>query len=348
MSSLLISEPPLVVLPSLAKEIGLNEALVLQQIHFWIGQSPLEHEGFKWMYRTDQAWLQEFCFWSDATIRRAVKSLKKLGLIRVEKLSSVFGGNSFDRKNYYTINYYAVSALALNPTNSASGHIDQMEAATLQKVSDNASGQNDQMEIGKVADASSQNDQIRSSQIDQIRYGQNDQMLKENNKRDIREVDSDVVIESDAQPEPATTTTEELHPVFQNSIPAPATQSLSSQQRFPMFADWQPSKHFSDLCFRSGINAEDPIAKNAVGNFVAYYMSTPGRQENQARWDSLLISWITREKAKAESREHTHGQHNSVSTGDAAGKASAAQAITEATRDLGDSAWAGPEYNRFD
>ena len=34
--SLLISEPPLQVLPSLAVKIGLNEAIVLQQIHYWL------------------------------------------------------------------------------------------------------------------------------------------------------------------------------------------------------------------------------------------------------------------------------------------------------------------------
>ena len=35
MSKLLINEHPLQVLPSLATKIGLNEAIVLQQIHYW-------------------------------------------------------------------------------------------------------------------------------------------------------------------------------------------------------------------------------------------------------------------------------------------------------------------------
>jgi len=35
-SSLLINESPLQVLPSLAVLVGLNEAIVLQQTHYWI------------------------------------------------------------------------------------------------------------------------------------------------------------------------------------------------------------------------------------------------------------------------------------------------------------------------
>ncbi|WLF74824.1 hypothetical protein Q3V38_08385 [Limosilactobacillus fermentum] len=47
--SLLIEEPPLQVLPSLAKSIGLNEAIVLQQIHYWIRKSNNLKDGHKWI-----------------------------------------------------------------------------------------------------------------------------------------------------------------------------------------------------------------------------------------------------------------------------------------------------------
>lgn len=39
MSSLLMKEIPLMVQPSLAKELGLNEALFLQQLNYWIERS---------------------------------------------------------------------------------------------------------------------------------------------------------------------------------------------------------------------------------------------------------------------------------------------------------------------
>ena len=37
-SKLLVDEPPLIVLPSLAVAIGLAEAILLQQIHYWLRQ----------------------------------------------------------------------------------------------------------------------------------------------------------------------------------------------------------------------------------------------------------------------------------------------------------------------
>ena len=39
MSRLLIKESPVMIIPSLAVRIGLNEAVVLQQIHSWLGIS---------------------------------------------------------------------------------------------------------------------------------------------------------------------------------------------------------------------------------------------------------------------------------------------------------------------
>ena len=35
-SPLLINEHPLMVLPSLATAVGLNQAIVLQQVHYWL------------------------------------------------------------------------------------------------------------------------------------------------------------------------------------------------------------------------------------------------------------------------------------------------------------------------
>lgn len=41
-SKLLIDEEPLQVLPGLAAVIGLNEALVVQQLHYWLRRSKHE------------------------------------------------------------------------------------------------------------------------------------------------------------------------------------------------------------------------------------------------------------------------------------------------------------------
>lgn len=113
MSNLLINEPPLQVLPSLAKSIGLNEAIVLQQLHYWLRHAKVEHDGKMWIYKNFDKWKeQDFDFWSINTIRRAVKSLSDQNLIMVEKLAR----NSFDRVNHYTINYEELEKLDVKST----------------------------------------------------------------------------------------------------------------------------------------------------------------------------------------------------------------------------------------
>lgn len=101
--SLLYTHAPLVVNPPLAVAIGLNEAIVLQQIHYWITRtkSGKMHDGKVWIYNTYEQWSEQFPFWSTETIKRTLTSLKNKGLIIVEQLNK----STHDRTNYYTINH---------------------------------------------------------------------------------------------------------------------------------------------------------------------------------------------------------------------------------------------------
>ena len=105
MSRLLIDEPPLQVLPSLAREIGLNEAIMLQQIHYWLLKSGNEFEGAKWFYKTLEEWQTEFPFWSTMTIRRTLGSLEKQKIIKIGN----FNKKKFDKTKWYTIDYQRVN-----------------------------------------------------------------------------------------------------------------------------------------------------------------------------------------------------------------------------------------------
>ena len=73
--SLLIQEPPLQVLPSLAVKLGVNDAIILQQIHYWLLRSNFEFDQKKWVYNSLKDWQKQFPFFSEDTIFRALKRL---------------------------------------------------------------------------------------------------------------------------------------------------------------------------------------------------------------------------------------------------------------------------------
>lgn len=148
MSRLLINENPLQVLPSLACAIGLNEAVVLQQIHYWMASSQHQYEGRRWVYNSVASWQKQFPFWSEATIKRALVSLEQQGMV----VSGNYNRDPRDRSKWYSINYAALEAIesTANPVNDAFGQIDQMEQCNLTKCNDavcaNAPGQDDPMQ----------------------------------------------------------------------------------------------------------------------------------------------------------------------------------------------------------
>lgn len=105
MNNLLISEPPLQVLPSLAKIVGLNEAIVLQQFHYWLERSNNIRDGYKWIYNSYSKWNEQFPFWSNATLRRTINSLEKQGFF----ITANYNKAGFDKTKWYRIDYERVS-----------------------------------------------------------------------------------------------------------------------------------------------------------------------------------------------------------------------------------------------
>ncbi|EFJ8421331.1 hypothetical protein AWR93_005107, partial [Escherichia coli] len=134
--SLLFAERPLVINTQLAMKIGLNEAIVLQQLHYWLRDtgSGMECDGVRWIYNTTEQWLEQFPFWSESTLKRAFASLKTLGLLRCEKLNK----SKRDMTNFYTINYESkllddgkLSESIRSKCAAPSGQNDTMEEAKM-------------------------------------------------------------------------------------------------------------------------------------------------------------------------------------------------------------------------
>ncbi|EJD87841.1 DnaD domain protein [Staphylococcus epidermidis NIHLM061] len=101
MSNLLIDDYPILVLPTLASELGLNEAIVLQQMHYWLKKSNHNYDGRRWIYNSFPEWQKHFPFWSVMTIKRAVYSLEKQNLLYVGNYNKA----KFDKTKWYSINY---------------------------------------------------------------------------------------------------------------------------------------------------------------------------------------------------------------------------------------------------
>ena len=107
MSKLLINEVLLMCLPSLAVKIGLNEALFIQQLHYWVDRSKNIIDGRQWVYNTMADWSKQFPFWSQKTLSRTISNLEKQKLV----ISGNYNQKGYDRTKWYTIDYVALERL---------------------------------------------------------------------------------------------------------------------------------------------------------------------------------------------------------------------------------------------
>ena len=148
MSKLLFNEHPLVILPELAVRIGLNEAIVLQQIHYWLQKSDHIIEGQRWVYNSVEDWSKQFPFFSPSTVRRTLEKLTADKYLT----TGCFNKLKMDKTKWYTINYSALECeqeTAFVNTANRSVQIEQMESSTTSK----RLGLVEQMESPKLSEA---------------------------------------------------------------------------------------------------------------------------------------------------------------------------------------------------
>jgi hypothetical protein len=114
MSKLLIPCEPLQVLPTLATLIGLNEAIVVQQIHYWCENKRCEGKvikGHKYIYASLKQWHDDnFPFWSIATIQRIISNCEHGKYI----VSGRFSDDKLDQTKYYRVDYEYINLLSSN------------------------------------------------------------------------------------------------------------------------------------------------------------------------------------------------------------------------------------------
>ncbi|WP_375491165.1 hypothetical protein [uncultured Nostoc sp.] len=108
-SRLITPESPLLVPPLLAAEIGLHEAVILQQIHYLCQISKhIKEDGRRWFWKTLNDWGETLPFLKLSAIRRAIANLKDIfKLIEVKRHSE----KTWYQANWFTINVENVEAL---------------------------------------------------------------------------------------------------------------------------------------------------------------------------------------------------------------------------------------------
>lgn len=117
MGNLLLDDRPLVIQPKLIELLGdPTEAIILQQIHYWLVKNMNIKDGYSWVYNSIKDWNKQFKWLSEPTLKRKFKSLEDKGLL----ITGNYNKAKFDRTKWYRIDYDAldemVQALYQNDT----------------------------------------------------------------------------------------------------------------------------------------------------------------------------------------------------------------------------------------
>ncbi|MBL8120175.1 MAG: hypothetical protein JNJ78_21765, partial [Anaerolineae bacterium] len=106
----LIDEPPMLVYPTLARILGINKAVVLQQTHFLLnGQKTAKNQytfvdGRWWVYNSYSEWHEFFPWLTERTIRTIFLELESNEKVVISRQGVK---NPSDRRKWYTIDYEA-------------------------------------------------------------------------------------------------------------------------------------------------------------------------------------------------------------------------------------------------
>ncbi|MGE7666941.1 hypothetical protein ACQKMN_14625 [Ureibacillus composti] len=153
--SLLNNDTPILISTTLAMNIGLNEALMLQQLNDLVQTAGSVREGEKWISKTLMEFHQQFPFWSKSTIDRILKKLEQLNLIEVGN----FNDRKTDRTKWYRINEEEVKKIfhycfsQSEELKDSPQKIDEMDTS----ISKKGLCQNDELDTSTCRFPSSQN-----------------------------------------------------------------------------------------------------------------------------------------------------------------------------------------------
>lgn len=103
-SNVLIPENPLLVQPTLANLFGVNAAIILQQMYYWINRSSKYHRDIngverQWIYNKYKDWQKQFTWLSESAIKKNIRKLEKEGVV----IPGNFNDRYVDRTKWYAL-----------------------------------------------------------------------------------------------------------------------------------------------------------------------------------------------------------------------------------------------------
>lgn len=108
MSNLLFDERPQMFQPRLAFVLGgSDEAIVLQQIHYWTQKNVNIRDGYSWVYNSMAEWHKQFYWMSISTLKRVFQKLEKLNVL----VTANYNKAKFDKTKWYRVDYDALDDL---------------------------------------------------------------------------------------------------------------------------------------------------------------------------------------------------------------------------------------------
>lgn len=109
-SNLLLDEPPLVIIVELAVRVGLDEALLLQQIRYWLAdeRKPPVRDDRRWVCPRDVDFFVPLTHRSQETLIRLLGRLERAGFLIG---SSRYNTQPGDRTKWYTLDFEAIKRL---------------------------------------------------------------------------------------------------------------------------------------------------------------------------------------------------------------------------------------------
>lgn len=145
---LLIDGTQIPVTSELAQVIGLNEAIVLQEVYYWCKVNRREkrtpHDGYYWVYNSYRGWKEKhFPWWSESTIRRTFERLEAKNLL----VTGNYNKSKMDQTKWYRVNF---PVLAATIQASPFAQNEQMDLSGLSKPipEDNTEGNKIKMRMG--------------------------------------------------------------------------------------------------------------------------------------------------------------------------------------------------------